>query len=86
MTPLSHKVVVQTQYRTNRRSARHALCVQVVRRGLVNDEYLRVSHVGSMRETIRWQVRRLLRFLTVFTDKFSFARGHDDNRKDRDNA
>jgi len=55
VTPLSHKV--QTQNRANRRSPpRHALCVQVAR--ALNDAYLRVSHVGSMREAICRQVRR----------------------------
>lgn len=51
---------------TNRRSlATHCAC-RLCSGGLVNDAYLRVSHVGSMRETIRRQVRRLPLQLSSF--------------------
>lgn len=57
------------------------------RRGPVNDEYLRVSHMGSMRETIRQQVRRLLQATVSYRiyRRFSFA-DHDNSRQDHDNA
>lgn len=69
--------------------ARYALCVQVVLRGLVNDAYLRVSHVGSMRETIRRQVRRLplqpssFFFSRHLADKSLFAWSCDNSRRDQ---
>jgi len=86
VTPLSHKVrVVQTQYRTNRRSARHALCVQVVVEGpWTMNIYAWVTWEACM----KLFADRLLRATVPYRiyRRFSFARGHDNNRQDHDNA